>query len=493
VLFVVTKGRKPSIPSTEVFPCITLYEDNWNDFGFTTLFHAYLWLAPNGGPIVLGGVKIIQKDKKGTIVGTTSLPRKFSSLSPNYYCSLGQGRKYYEELRRHKIHIEVLEALQDVLFNPRAARGFENDPGFDKSLLRFSEAAALYSEGAKGLGLTKSRKRPRPKVVERLFSFTFKFNGFDSPHNVSCDFRLRPGLPSRVLAFVGKNGTGKTAVLAEMATHMSGTNSEEIDPQVFQPERPSFSRTIVISYSPFGPFRYPAVQTSSYRYCGLLNEKGEIDRDYLTARLLDGINEIHRQRRKTLWRKSLETVGLHTYEPVIRKTYRIHEANEILELWRNMSSGHFYTAAVITDMVANLSDDSMLLIDEPELYLHPNMVSGLLRAISALIEENQLNSYAIVATHSPVVVQELLGEKVVVFTRLKNEPHCSPLDFESFGENLTTIVNQVFGVTRNDKNYMRILDELSEGRTESEVDALFEGRLGMNALGYVGSVTESKG
>lgn len=79
-----------------------------------------------------------------------------------------------------------------------------------------------------------------------------------------------------------------------------------------------------------------------------------------------------------------------------------------------------------------------------------------------------------------------------MFSRIGSEPHCMALDFESFGESLTNIVNQVFGAAREDKNYMQILERLSQGRTEEEVDALFNGKLGMNAMAFVSALISAR-
>jgi predicted ATPase len=504
MIFYTLSGQTSKYPSAAEFPCVTLRFVKWDDFGYRTSFFAHLWENETDS-IELGSVKILQKDKKGAILARTSLPRKFTSLARDYYCSLGQERKYYEELKKYENGREILWSLKDIVLNPDAAYGFDDDEIFEQSLLRFSEAIDNYHNAGELFGRSVSPGQIfESKSSRELFTFTYQFEGFSAPHKVKCDFLQHNDLPSRIIAFVGKNGTGKTAVMSKMAEFFSGINEEEITKEIFSPKRPSFSRTVVVSYSPFGPFRYPLLETSSYRYCGLLNNNEQVDLSFLKTRTIEGIFEIFKLGRLEFWVNAIRSSGLFDNEPLmvgmgasidsIMREYYGDESDRnrlfggIYEIWEKMSSGHYYVALLLTDIVANLLKDSVLLIDEPELYLHPNMVSGLMRAIEELLNHTYFDSYAIVATHSPIVVQELLGRSVRIFSRIGNEPHCLPLDFESFGENLTTLVNQVFGVTRDDKNYMRILEQLSQGKTKEEVDALFNNELGMNALSFVGAI-----
>jgi len=65
-----------------------------------------------------------------------------------------------------------------------------------------------------------------------------------------------------------------------------------------------------------------------------------------------------------------------------------------------LSSGHAIVLLTITRLV-ELDERSLVLIDEPEVHLHPPLLSAFVRALSDLLIE--LNGVAIVATHSPVM------------------------------------------------------------------------------------------
>ncbi len=60
---------------------------------------------------------------------------------------------------------------------------------------------------------------------------------------------------------------------------------------------------------------------------------------------------------------------------------------------------------VATAVIESVRPGTVVLFDEPELYFHPNMLSTLLRLLYDALE--QTDAYAVLATHSPIVVQEI--------------------------------------------------------------------------------------
>jgi predicted ATP-dependent endonuclease of OLD family len=75
------------------------------------------------------------------------------------------------------------------------------------------------------------------------------------------------------------------------------------------------------------------------------------------------------------------------------------------ELFGALSTGHKIVLLTITRLVETVDERSIVLFDEPEAHLHPPLLSALIRALSELLISR--NGVAIVATHSPVVLQEV--------------------------------------------------------------------------------------
>jgi predicted ATPase len=82
------------------------------------------------------------------------------------------------------------------------------------------------------------------------------------------------------------------------------------------------------------------------------------------------------------------------------------ECNLSQEAFETLSSGQNILVMAMAEVVAYITPESVILYDEPELYLHPDALAALARAFDKLLEE--FNSYAIIATHSPILLQETL-------------------------------------------------------------------------------------
>ncbi|MDT9120903.1 AAA family ATPase, partial [Escherichia coli] len=70
-----------------------------------------------------------------------------------------------------------------------------------------------------------------------------------------------------------------------------------------------------------------------------------------------------------------------------------------------MSSGHAIVLFTITRLVDVVGEKSLVLFDEPEVHLHPPLLSAFLRTLCDLLDAR--NGVAIIPTHSPVVLQEV--------------------------------------------------------------------------------------
>ncbi len=125
----------------------------------------------------------------------------------------------------------------------------------------------------------------------------------------------------------------------------------------------------------------------------------------------------------------------------------------------------------------------MVLFDEPETHLHPNAVASLFLVLSKILEE--FDSYAVVATHSPVVIQEIPAKRVLVFEREQNVTVANPLALESFGESVTELTKHVFETIEVESVYRRTLKQLAHAETSAAVMARFERGLSLNAQAYL--------
>ena len=90
-------------------------------------------------------------------------------------------------------------------------------------------------------------------------------------------------------ALVGKNGTGKTQILAGLADSLSGLRDTAVQRNAkFVGKRPAVDKVISISFSAFDEFRKRTKEgdsdyyfSNSYVYCGIQTEKGTLSLEEL--------------------------------------------------------------------------------------------------------------------------------------------------------------------------------------------------------------------
>lgn len=92
------------------------------------------------------------------------------------------------------------------------------------------------------------------------------------------------------------------------------------------------------------------------------------------------------------------------------------------EMFARWSTGHKIVMHAAVSMVAYTEAKAIVLIDEPESHLHPPLLAAFMHAVRPILDKN--DAFAVIATHSPVVVQETLGRHVSVVRR-RSRTRCS--------------------------------------------------------------------
>ena len=109
------------------------------------------------------------------------------------------------------------------------------------------------------------------------------------------------------------------------------------------------------------------------------------------------------------------------------------------------------------------------MIDEPEGHLHPPLLAAMTRAISELMVKR--NGVAVVATHSPVILQEVPMSCVWILDRMLTVSKAERLSIETFAENIGILSREVFKLELSQSGYHQLLYELHK-ESETYEDAL---------------------
>lgn len=91
------------------------------------------------------------------------------------------------------------------------------------------------------------------------------------------------------------------------------------------------------------------------------------------------------------------------------------KTSRVLVSANEMSDGVLYWLAF--DTLRYLEGDWVLLLEEPENGLHPSRIAEVMRSIRNVVETSAGKIQVIMATHSPIVVNELRPEEVTLITR----------------------------------------------------------------------------
>ncbi len=444
----VSSHKNPSLA-----PCFILaYDDGWNDYSLWTSFDLFYY-ETTGNQVYLGKLKITNGKDEYTI---ESIPESFTTLDDTF-CSLGQGRGYYKGLKDvlgNKFE-SVLYALKDAAFYPDVHDKFEKNYIFKTSLLREDSAERMLRE-AKHISYDYD--------LQNLYSFKYCFTPKYSKTEVEIDFDFNKNnkIPDRIFALIGKNGTGKTQLISTLPLDIANKKYES-----FVPRPPLFSKVIAVSYSIFDDFEIPQKTSQfNYVYCGLhimRNGKREIlSAKSRSLRFHQAWKKIRKQERMQFWYDSLLTfierdfVDSFIIEDEAQEyTVDIQEFNKIK---KKLSSGQSIMLYIISEIISNIRYDSLILFDEPETHLHPNAISQLMNLIYKLVRK--YDSYCLITTHSPLIIQELLSRNIYVIDRHESLPSIRKIGLESFGENLSILTEEVFGNKEIGKQYKTIIDRL---------------------------------
>lgn len=467
------------------FPTFGLTTNSWDDYGTKCLFHLNYYPKPDS-VIAIGSIKILQKDKD-----TTVIPDDFEALDETFI-SLGQDIGFYQNLLEHcgrPMAEDVLTALQDIAWKPPLAVPFEPTSPFRNALLRDNSAHKARRFGQSII---------LGQEVDERFSFKYRVEipGATDPFDVEIDLDDRDGVPGRIVGVIGRNAVGKTRFLAALAgdlVQLAQTSEETIrkrDDRFFG-KRPIFTRVVTVSYSAFDKFARPRSQHASYVYCGIRNEKGGLSRGHLLETYRANLARIRDANRATDWVSYMQRIlgdsSQILSDQLSAEAENDDVANESLSL---LSSGQSILANFVTALLAWIQPNSLLLFDEPETHLHPNAVASLFGVLNDIL--NDYKSFAIVATHSPLVIQEVPGKRVLLFRREGNTTTAEPLAVECFGESISELTRHVFETVEIPHHYKRVLNQLSQDYSFSEVMRLFDDRLSISAQSFLLTRYESQ-
>lgn len=480
--------------------------DHWNDFAFVTMFQIFVF-DENSIKHDLGSIKVGFRGQTKDISTHSTLGARFDAL-PDHYFSVGLDFEYYRTISSFSEVTKgaLLTGLNDIVSNAEVIGSLLDEDVFKTSLLRDQSLSVIRGQYRRvldgGVPLT---------------DFDFSYRVPTTPRSAGIDLEFEVSANSKpstnIQAIIGRNGVGKTTTLNGMVEAI--TNREGSPAQFFQSssiqEAPIgvdyFSSLVSVSFSAFDPFTPPQEQPDPtlgpcYFCIGIkapnaaaqlvLKSLADLQEEFVESIVICMSQGAKRAR----WLKAISTLEFdeNFAEMALGSLGEIQGEelrNGARSVVQRMSSGHAVVMLTITRLVATVEEKTLVLIDEPESHLHPPLLSAFTRALSELLHDR--NGVAIVATHSPVVLQEVPASCVWKVQRSRLNMTWQRPDSETFGENVGTLTREVFGLEVVKSGFMQLLgDSVASGEDYDNILASFEGHLGYEGRAILKAMIQNR-
>lgn len=497
---------------------VLLIKDQWDDwFKYETqFFMSYVDMMGESHDI--GAVKIGQENmEKGQ--RSPALPVQFNQLPADCF-SLGQSDFYYENINHlgDGIREQILANMRDLAYDPDLYAVVRNQEVTRISLMRDVTHFMIthqYQRIAKGNArLTNYEIEYTYPVVEGLCETKLNFNVVPDSNP-----------PTNIHVVIGRNNVGKTYLIKNILSSIYSID-DGIDHGILRATNDStgrlvrarkqvFANVLCVSFSPFDDYsdilyRVSNKKAMPFTYIGLMQTFPSTDnitdagvkgvKDAIGSISLSDIlsNDFYKSLKNCIYsQRKLEmlnkTISVLESDPVFARSdlkHLIDVGKSIPEsdlqertgaVFKRLSSGHQVIMLTLVQLIAYLTERTFVILDEPENHLHPPLLAAFIRALSELLIS--YNGVALIATHSPVILQEVPRKCAWKLNRNGNEVTVSRLEIESFGATIGALTREVFGLEVRQSGFHKMLcDEVNKGLGYGEIKDLFHNELGDEAL-----------
>lgn len=471
-----------------------LEANSWNDYGYRTLWTLYL--VSNDTVEEIGNVKVGDRDNNTD----PALPKTFTQLSQQFF-SLGQEEEYYERLNMFgaAVRSEILTALNDIALDLDLFQDVTDLDVTTTSLLRWVKPVNVQAQLHR-IALGGAKLSP--------YSFSYRTPARDRYENAvpsrTLNFEVDPSANPRtnVHVLIGQNGVGKSFILSDIAASLTRFDARgevvfEKRDDVLLADR--FSSVVSVAFSAFDAFQPKrqsrATDAVPSHYIGLRKQtsadektSGLKDHVALAQEFGTSLKACIESNRLDRWRQVLDLLKSDAlFSDVVERMLEAGHApdevrGEARRIFGELSSGHKIVLLTLTRLIETVEEATLVLIDEPESHLHPPLLAAFISALSELLENR--NGVAIIATHSPVVLQEVPSSCVWKLMGSDGVMTVERPSIETYGENVGTLTQDVFGLEMAASGFHRAIVEAVQDNPLSEYQELldhFSRKLGSEA------------
>lgn len=465
----------------------------------------------------------------------------FSSVENYKNLASNMESEEYESLLKG---INEINAIQNS-----SALSFENyqtlvtSPQFTLGVIRESGPYMAFR-----FGYYSARRLSPPGDARIPFIFSTILEGNTTPHTINFNYKDNDIFSDRVQCLIGINGSGKTSFLKNLICSINSriniesknisvlsdkenkTITNEVNPNTIINDIPIFSRVVAYSSDPHNILPRKVDLTGSFEY--LYSDMGLEKNNNLTMMLADiirnDIDFIGEDSRYTLLKKVLQNIVplsmllipiTNTISDSIVDEHGEHWISigalrggeqrklEVLGLFDSkrdlkfqsstslnmpLSSGQKIYFQFATHFLTVVRQGTLVIIDEPETHLHPNLVTSFMNLLYLVLEATA--SAAIIATHSVYVVRETPSHCVhIIKTSGDGEVSISNTYANTLGANISSLSNFVFSDPLVESFNSRIAKEAAKsGRPLTEIIEQYKDLMSIDMLMSIREIINSK-
>ncbi|KHT51230.1 AAA family ATPase [Vibrio sinaloensis] len=414
-----------------------LKNNSWDDYSYRTTYQLY-YFDREKSLVEVGNIKVAKKNlgekeralKNGVI----------EKLTEEFF-SLGQDKSFYKELRK------LPDSIGKIFLT------FIRDISYDRSIW-------IKNKNQDVLACSLLRELTNMDAI----SFLDVFNGDDSKldyclsmlgdnpitFNVNHSYLFKN---SNIHALIGNNGVGKTTLLKEIARKIVNKQFEckiidkneeyKIDEGI---DIDYIERVLFVSFSAFDNSNLELGNRLRFEYLGLHDGAGGFKSpDTLSKEFENSLVSLLNSKKVEYIEKVLEPLKYVDYlgEHINYFFENIDNVPKVVTLYKNLSSGHRIVIHTLIMLMDILHQGVVTLFDEPETHLHPPLLGAFLQSLQTICED--YNGLLIFATHSPIIIQEVLSKNVVILRRIDDTLIFDEPNIITYGQNVSKLTRTVFG------------------------------------------------
>ena len=441
--------------------------DHWNDYGYRTL---YAMIAKIDGDIYdCGRLKIsfipYRHEEEIDLQSILVQEEGYNLIS------LGD-KEYYEFLNNFlstSEKDEYFKKMGDIAYDlNRLDESIKNDSIYHP----IEEYYLLKNSFLRDVSLSEIRNQLHRLSIGGKYIDEYQISIIDKNGNNVLEFRKNPHsleyFPDTLYAIVGNNGAGKTYFVKNLIDLYIEKNSDlfnNITSNINQ-----FESIVLISYSPFDTGIIKK-DSENYKFIGIDFNKTTSLEDYITKEIKTLFTEATTPKNESRTKKIIDKFS---FDPLFIRILPLIEKRELSEdIINELSSGQKIVLLSLLNLIIKVFEKTLVIIDEPELFLHPPLLKAYIRGVEEIVEEG--NGICLLATHSAIVLQEVPNTNIrkLKYDFESHEGSIVKLSSKTYGESISFINDTIFGTDLRNTGFYKVLqDKIGEEQISDNFEAV---------------------